>query len=483
MEQSPIVFELFWSLGNCGAELVLRVRRFFRRYPIVPSAVFLLLTAFVGVATPEVPSVQSVLQSVLAKDPRNRGVDVTAQYRSDGSVLVFDLKAIAPTNSMADVFRVLLQFAEAERTQTFASVHLAFRGQPRFILHGDYFKKLGDEYSTQNPVYTMRTFTENVFRMDGSRAYPTWTGGLIGVVAKQTEQFGDFHKEWYLNDLLTRMALAPDAGRPAIPAMQTPQPQPSTQSASAPAAEVLRTPYPPERPKIPNWAANFPGATNQLTTTSAGSVDLAYSASVPVASVVTYYEEQLHAVAATFKAGFDGLGTSIRATDGKEACVIHITEMDAGTRVKVSCALSSEGAKSLQPLTPVTWVTMQPTTLPDPANQRKQGPRVGAETGGTPPYYQVEYNIDGSAGTASLTYRNALGQTEQREVRLPYTAKFHADPSSFLYLSAQKSGREGTVHVVIRVSDFILHEASSSSPFGIAAASGSIPKDFPHVYR
>jgi hypothetical protein len=246
---------------------------------------------------------------------------------------------------------------------------------------------------------------------------------------------------------------------------------------------VLSTPGPPDGPKIPSWAGNFPGATDQSTKTSPASADLVFSASATTSTLVTYYEEQLRAAATTFEAGFDGLGTSIRTTDGKEACVVHITEVDAGTRVKVSCALSSEGGKSLQPLTPVTWVTMQPTTLPDPTNQRKQGPRVGTETGGTPSYYQVEYNIDGSAGTVSLTYRNALGQTQQREVRLPFTGKFHADPSSFLYLSAQKSGREGTVHVVIRVSDFILHEASSSSPYGIATASGSIPKDFPHVYR
>ena len=67
-----------------------------------------------------------------------------------------------------------------------------------------YFKKPGDEYETQNPVYTMRTFTENVYRLDGRKAYPEWTGGWLGVLQKEMEQYSAFHDDWYLNDLARR---------------------------------------------------------------------------------------------------------------------------------------------------------------------------------------------------------------------------------------------------------------------------------------
>ncbi|MBU0899170.1 MAG: hypothetical protein KKB03_04225 [Nanoarchaeota archaeon] len=71
-----------------------------------------------------------------------------------------------------------------------------------FKITGDYFCTLGKEYSWQNPVYTMRTFPENLMNPDGSRAYPEWTGGFIGVMGKQVEDFNDFHKKWWLDDML-----------------------------------------------------------------------------------------------------------------------------------------------------------------------------------------------------------------------------------------------------------------------------------------
>jgi len=52
----------------------------------------------------------------------------------------------------------------------------------------------------------MRTFPENLLKPDGSRAYQTWTGGLLGVVGKQVEDFNDFHRQWWLGDLTAAAA-------------------------------------------------------------------------------------------------------------------------------------------------------------------------------------------------------------------------------------------------------------------------------------
>lgn len=52
-------------------------------------------------------------------------------------------------NSRADVFRVLLQYAQRIQSKRFDTVQLAYKGKTKFLLDGDYF---------QNPVYTMRTF-------------------------------------------------------------------------------------------------------------------------------------------------------------------------------------------------------------------------------------------------------------------------------------------------------------------------------------
>jgi hypothetical protein len=125
---------------------------------ILPSLVFL-VTSVAGAAD---SSLQGDMNALLKADPRNSGVAVSLQTRSNQSVLVYDLRAVALTNSMADVFRVFLQFAQAEKSREFKSVELAFRGHLRFVIDGKYFKQMGEEFGTQNPVYTMRTFPENL---------------------------------------------------------------------------------------------------------------------------------------------------------------------------------------------------------------------------------------------------------------------------------------------------------------------------------
>jgi hypothetical protein len=146
---------------------------------------------------------QSQMNDVLKDDPRNNGVEVSVHYGNyvNPSILIYNLKSISKMNSMADVFRVFLQFSEKVQLKKFDVVELSFIGKTKFKINGDYFQTLGKKYSWQNPVYTMRTFPENLINLDGSIAYPEWTGGWLGVVGKQMEDFTDFHKKWYLEDI------------------------------------------------------------------------------------------------------------------------------------------------------------------------------------------------------------------------------------------------------------------------------------------
>lgn len=135
------------------------------------------------------------------RDARNAGIDAIVRQPEPG-VLDFSIQDISGEKSMADVFRVFLQFAEALQNDSYSAVYLAFRGERRFLVTGEYFQKLGREFQTQNAVYTTRTFPSQLQDLQGSAAFPTWTGGLIGVVGKQMEDFQKFHRQWYLNDLL-----------------------------------------------------------------------------------------------------------------------------------------------------------------------------------------------------------------------------------------------------------------------------------------
>lgn len=83
--------------------------------------------------------------------------------------------------------------------------------------------------------------------------------------------------------------------------------------------------------------------------------------------------------------------------------------------------------------------------------------------------YKVTYRVDGS-GTASLTYANETGGTEQREVSLPWEKRFDGKPGQFLYLSAQdKNGGTGTVS--ISINGRVVKDATSSGRYSIATVS------------
>ena len=165
--------------------------------------VFAALAVMATIAGANYFLLQRPAQLVLKADPRNEGIAVFAhfEYFVIPTTLVFDLRELSSTNSPADVTRVLLQFARATKDQKFSMVKLAHQGRSKFMLNGEYFQNLGTEFGDQNPIYTMRTFPENVYKLDGTAAFGTWTGGWLGVMGKQMEDFNDFHKQWYVNDL------------------------------------------------------------------------------------------------------------------------------------------------------------------------------------------------------------------------------------------------------------------------------------------
>jgi len=143
---------------------------------------------------------QSPMNSVLRRDPRNDGVDVSVHYSNfvNPSTLVFDLRTVTGSKSPEDVFRVLLQYADRIKDMQFDDIALAYKGVVKFRIDGRYFRTLGEEYGVQTVLYTIRTFPEHLKTAAGTRAYPEWTGARIGVMKRQIKDFNDFHRQWYL---------------------------------------------------------------------------------------------------------------------------------------------------------------------------------------------------------------------------------------------------------------------------------------------
>lgn len=148
-------------------------------------------------------SLQRHASQVISQDPRNDGIKLRTHYQwlINPRVLVFDLRQVSGENSPADVTRILLQFAQRKKDATFDRVVLSYKGTSKFYLEGFYFQNLGVEYEFQNPVYTLRTLPENVYELNGSPAFGTWTGGWIGVVGQQMEDLNELHARWYLFEM------------------------------------------------------------------------------------------------------------------------------------------------------------------------------------------------------------------------------------------------------------------------------------------
>ena len=173
----------------------------------VLSIFFVVLILLIGsIAAFNYIKVIKPYDEIYESDPRNKGVEISVHYQNyiNPKILVFSVDSIAPSNSMADVFRVLWSYAGKMKSEKFDKVELAYKGNVRFYVSGTHFQNIGMEYGIQNPVYVIRTFPENIYTKDGLRAFNVWTGGVIGVTGKQMEDFNELNKKWYLNDLLKK---------------------------------------------------------------------------------------------------------------------------------------------------------------------------------------------------------------------------------------------------------------------------------------
>jgi len=89
--------------------------------------------------------------------------------------------------------------------------------------------------------------------------------------------------------------------------------------------------------------------------------------------------------------------------------------------------------------------------------------------------FNVEYQVTGSATSASMTWENAQGGTEQGSYWLPYKrSAIQMDRGDFAYLSAQNEGRTGMITCKIYVNGELWRSSTSSGEYSIASCSGVI---------
>jgi hypothetical protein len=153
----------------------------------------------------------------------------------------------------------------------------------------------------------------------------------------------------------------------------------------------------------PEWLHPFPGAQGLTSTASASSTQTSYVVPTGTDAIVRHYEDELGKGGVTFEKSFDGIGTTIRASEGGTACVVRIHEQDEGVAVNGTCALTK--ADVFTPIIP-------PAPEPVPATQPNSTPSAPASA------RRVQYRIDGSAKRVAVTYANESVEEPSRTRRV-----------------------------------------------------------------
>ena len=118
-----------------------------------------------------------------------------ALFRSN---MVLDIESIDSNDSMADVFHNFLRACKFIKDKKFERLYLAYKGENKFYLEGNFARNLGKQYGDENTVWLLRTFPENVYTLNNEKRFSFSAIGA-GVLSRQEyENFSVFSKEWYL---------------------------------------------------------------------------------------------------------------------------------------------------------------------------------------------------------------------------------------------------------------------------------------------
>lgn len=174
--------------------------------------VILVMTFYLAINSVSAGELKAIEKELIEKDHRNENVDFS--FYVTGEIFRYCIDNVADQGSSMDVFRILLQAADNLKNQKFNQVELCFRGSTIFILPGEHFSTIGQEFEKQNPMYTVRTFPEKLKLPNGESAFKKHSGGALYLMRVQMADFKDMNSIWYLDELISERKSETDKLRP-----------------------------------------------------------------------------------------------------------------------------------------------------------------------------------------------------------------------------------------------------------------------------
>jgi phage FluMu protein Com len=137
---------------------------------------------------------QQPMNEILQSNPAFNGMSVSAHYEYwlVPGVVVYDLKRLGNESTPLQVHTAFLEYARRMKDREFERVLLRYRGQQRFVLEGEEFRRAGLEYANRNFAWVLFDLPKR-FVPTGRSAPPPTTADADALL--------EFHRRWYADDL------------------------------------------------------------------------------------------------------------------------------------------------------------------------------------------------------------------------------------------------------------------------------------------
>ena len=139
------------------------------------------------------------LTKIIESKPSYQGIQIHSYYYNfiTPSKVIFDVMSVENA-SASDIFAILAAFAKENKNNHYQEVLLAYKGNAKFIVPGDVFKRLAAETTLNAPVNAIHYFIENVKNLDGSNAFSPLPANDTSSLQVQ---FEDFSNRWYASEV------------------------------------------------------------------------------------------------------------------------------------------------------------------------------------------------------------------------------------------------------------------------------------------
>jgi hypothetical protein len=138
------------------------------------------------------------LQITLNNTKSKADISAKSYYGSflNRDVIVLDFLGTTGSVRRIDPIHMLLQFGEAIKANNYRMLVLAKDGRRIFMITKTDLNELSEEYTYGNPVWSFLHLPERLLLLDGEPAFSSWTGGVLGVLEKQTEDLNSVIDKW-----------------------------------------------------------------------------------------------------------------------------------------------------------------------------------------------------------------------------------------------------------------------------------------------